>query len=55
VLFRSLLTAPTGLEAGLMAMPLTPATDGQLPLRICNLSGAEVTAGPLDWKFVAVG
>ena len=38
------LTAPRDLEAGLIAMPLFPDVAGKLPLRVCNLSGADVNA-----------
>jgi hypothetical protein len=52
---RVMLTAPLGLEPGLIAMPLTPDTDAKLPVRICNFSGGPVTAGPLSWGFLAIG
>jgi hypothetical protein len=52
---RVVLTAPRGLEPGLFAMPLTPDVNGKLPLRLCNLSGAQVNAGPLTWRYLAIG
>ena len=48
------LTAPRDLEAGLVAMPLTPDVAGRLPLRICNFSGADVNAGRKIWNYLSI-
>ena len=48
------LTAPRDLEAGLIAMPLTPDVAGKLPLRICNFSGADVNAGQKTWNYLSI-
>jgi len=49
-----ILTSPRDLEAGLMAMPLTPDVAGKLPLRLCNFSGADVNAGQKTWNYLSI-
>jgi hypothetical protein len=51
---RVVLTAPRDVEAGLMAMSLTPDVDGRLPLRVCNFSGADFTFGSKTWLYLAI-
>ena len=48
------LTAPRDLEAGLIAMPLTPDVADKLPLRICNFSGADLSAGQKTWNYLSI-
>ncbi len=49
----SLLCSPD-LQEGVIAMPLTPAADGKLVVRVCNFSDALTNVGPATWRFLAI-
>ena len=49
-----LLNGPAGLDPGVVGLALIPTADGQLPIRLCNLSAAPVNLPQADWRFLAI-